>query len=223
MAGDRKAATREILKWVEKILPGSDNTKALKDQLERMSDEQFDVYMQKLDSGEEILPLVTPNLSDDKISVQRNLELGRELGYEFFQKLLLTDPITGTQYYTLQKYMVVDLPLRRQQQLLVKKISVPNDNLHVDEMTGQPAGDSHGSSFSLPEISVAHAQGLDSVVEEIIKFRGGDNKSMRQMTRDIVDTGSASMEAIKQRAPSKVKSTETLATLLKSAHLQTNL
>lgn len=222
MANDRKAATKEILTWVDKIIPGSENSKILKEQLDRMTDQEFDAYMVMLENGEEIVPIVSPNLTDNKISVQRNLAIGKELGYEFFQRLLITDPVTGVEYYTSQKYMIVDLPLRRQQQLLIKKISVPKDNLHVDELTGQPAGDSHGSSFSLPEISVTHAQGLDRTVEELIKFRGGDLKAFRMATRNMIDMGSASQDAIK-RTPTKVKSTEVLATLLKSAHIQTNL
>lgn len=222
MPGNRKAATEEILKWVDKIIPGAEYVDVLRTQLERMSDSEFDGYMAKLETGEEIVPYVSPNLAKEKIDLQRNLAIGKELGYEFFQSLILTDPLTGVVFKTPQKYMVLDLPLRRQQQLLIKKISVPNDNRHIDEMTGQPAGDSHGASFSLPEISVTHAQSLDHVVEELIKFRGGDSKAFRTMTRDIIDTGSASMEAIKV-TPTRVKSTETLSTLLKAAHIQNNL
>lgn len=220
--GNRKAATAEIIKWIDKLLPGSPNADLYKERLGKLSDEEFDTYMKHLESGEEVLSLIAPNLDEHKLSIERNLEVAKELGHNFFERVWRYDDKTGTEYLSPITYLIVDLPLRRQQQLLVKKISIPEDNLHVDELTGQPSGPSQGSKLSFPEIQVLYAQGMDRAIEELIKFRGGDIKAFQAMNRQIVDTGGASLDAIK-KTPTTVKSTETLSTLLFSMHLQNNL
>ena len=49
------------------------------------------------------------------------------------------DENTDTYFLTKKKYLI-DLPLRRQIQILKKKMSIAVDNKHVDELTGQPSG-----------------------------------------------------------------------------------
>lgn len=219
---NRKAATAELLKYIDKLLPGSENTAVYKQRLEEMSDAQFGKYMAALESGEEILSFIYPNLSDKKLSVKRNLDIAKELGHEFLQRLWLTDPVSNKTYLSPVKYLVVDLPLRRQAQLLVKKISIPEDNKHVDDLTGQPTGVSKGSKLSFPELQMLYAQGFDSSIEELIKFRGGDQKAFNAMNRQIMATGGVSLDSIRG-AGTTVKSTVTLATILKSMHLDNNL
>lgn len=219
---NREKATKEILKYIEKILPGSPNTKMWEEQLNALSDKAFDSYMKQLESGEETLYLVVPNLSDYKIDVQRNIKVARELGHDFFEKLWLTDPTTGQEYLSPVKYLVVDLPLRRQVQLLVKKSSIPDDNDHIDELTGQPTGDSKGSKISFPELQVLFAQGHENVILELIKFRGGDEKAFNAMNRSIIETGGVTLESL-EKVPTKVKAVTTLSTLLKAMHLDNTL
>lgn len=220
--GDRKAATEFILKYVDKILPGSENKKFLEEILTKMTDKRFEEYMNALESGEEILPLYIPILSKDKINVQRNIAIGKELGHDFFQKIWWYDENTETTYLSNEKYMVIDLPLRRQIQILQKKISIPSDNKHVDELTGQPSGTSASAKISFPEMTALHSQGLDRAIEELIKYRGGDQKGFNAMNRSIVQTGGVSLDALKPYS-STVKSTETLSTFLKAMHLDNNL
>ncbi len=219
---NRKAATRELLKYIDKILPGGENVKVYEEQLGKLTDAEFDAYMEKLESGEETLFLVAPNLAKNRLSVERNLEIAKELNHNFFERLWLTDPHTGTTYLTPIPYLVVDLPLRRQAQLLNKKISIPDNNDHIDEMTGQPTGPSKGSKLSFPELQTLYAQGLDRTIEELIKFRGGDTEAFRQMNAEMINKGSVSLDALADKG-TRVKSTETLSVLLKSMHLDNNL
>jgi hypothetical protein len=219
---NRVAAIDYIVKYVNKILPNSENGKLIRESLEALSDTDFASYMDGLETGEEVVPMYVPNLSKARISIERNLEVAAELKHDFFQRLWWTDPITGTTFLTNEKYLVIDLPLRRQVQLLQKKYSIPDDNKHVDELTGQPAGVSKGSRLSFPEIQVLYAQGLDRTIEELIKYRGGDTKAFNAMNRSIVDTGGVSLDAISVNN-TKVKSTQTLSTYLKAMHLANNL
>jgi hypothetical protein len=219
---NRKLATDFIVKYVGKILPGSANEELISKQLNSLSDEDFDSYMKKLESGEEIIPLVAPILTENKINVQRNIKIARELNHEFFQRIWWYDENTDTYFLTKEKYLVIDLPLRRQIQILKKKMSIAVDNKHVDELTGQPSGVSDISKVSFPELQCLHAQGLDRSIEEMIKYRGGDEKGFNAMNKSVISTGGVSLDAISIYA-GKVKSTETLSTYLKAMHLDNNL
>lgn len=220
--GNRKAATAELVKWLNEMVPGSETVKDTEKVLNGLTDAQFDDYMQKLETGDEIVSLAVPNLGKDKLDIGRLLKVGEKLGHQFFEQLWLTDAKTGVTYLTPEKYLVVDLPLRRQQQMLSKKISIPTDNRHVDELTGQVTNDSKGASLSLPELQILRSQGLDRPILEMIKVRGGDEKANRAITRQIVENGSASIDSV-LGGGTRVKSTETLATLLRGMHLSTNL
>jgi hypothetical protein len=220
--GNRKAATAMILKYIEQILPGSPNTAFYAKRLPEMTDKEFDQFMKNLEDGTEILTIKTPNLSKQKLSLDRNLAIAKELGHEFFQYLILTDPTTGEVYRTPVKYLVIDVPLRRQVQLLQSKATIPENNKHVDELSGQSTGPSKGSKISFPELQVLFAQGLDSTITELIKFRGGDAKAFNAMNRAIIENGGVSIDYLSQ-FNTKVKSVTTLSTLLKTIHLDNTL
>ncbi|WJJ55161.1 RNA polymerase beta subunit [Xanthomonas phage RTH11] len=218
----RKAATAECLKWIEKMVPGGQAVKDMEAVLNALSDEQFDAYIDALDKDEEILSIAIPNLGTDKLEMERLLALGPELDHEFFEQLWLTDSKTGVTYLTPEKYLILLLPLRRQQQMLSKKISIPDNNNHVDELTGQVTGASKGASLSGPEIQILRSQGLDRPILEAIKVRGGDEKAYRQITREIIETGGANIDSA-LAAGTRVKGTQTLSDLLLGMHLKNNL
>lgn len=217
--GNRKAAQAVILKYIEALLPGSENTAIYEKLFADMNDKQFDDFMGKLDRGEIRLTVIAPNMGKVSLNTERNLKLAKELGHQFFERLWLTDPITGKLYLSPVKYLVVDLPLRRQAQLLAKKISIPEHNKSVDDYTGQPTGASQGSKLSYPELQILAAAGLDNCIVEMIKPRGGDTKAFDFMNRQISQTGGASLKSI-EALGTNVRSTETLSTWLTAAHLK---
>lgn len=217
----RERATEELLKWIDQFVPGGENKALYEKQLSALSDDDFHRYMEQLRDGETTLSLVVPNLTKNRLSVERNFKIAEKLNYSFFQRLWLTDPYTGTTYLTPLPYLVVDLPLRRQAQMLSKKTNIPERNDTVDVLSGQPTGPSKGSSLSFPELQTLHAQGLERTIEELTKFRGGDEEAYRAMNRSLIESGNASLDRI--GGHTQVKSTETLSAFLKAAHLQNNL
>ncbi|WP_201285368.1 hypothetical protein, partial [Klebsiella pneumoniae] len=90
-------------------------------------------------------------------------------------------------------YLVIDVPLRRQVQLLQSKATIPENNKHIDDLSGQSTGPSKGSKISFPELQVLFAQGLDSTITELIQFRGGDAKAFNAMNRAIIENGGVSI------------------------------
>lgn len=222
MNAAREAATKAAVKYLSMFAGKTDSVKSLEQQLSAMTDGEFDAYMSALASGQEVLPYVVPNLGKDRISVERNLEIAEKIGHPFFERLRLTDPATGQVYLTPNKYLVVDLPLKRLQQHLQKKIKIPGDNSHIDDRTGQSVGHSKGSSLSFPELQVLYSQGLESTIRELFKFRGGDEEAYKALNRHALSSGTPSMDAV-DTGDTRVRSTEVLSIYLKAAHLDNNL
>lgn len=222
MAGNRKAAEAVIIEYIGKLLPGSTNVKIYKDLFASLDDQAFDEFMTRLEQGEIRLAVIAPNLVEPKLTIERNLALAEELGHQFFERIWIQPGNDIPRYLSPIKYLVVELPLRRQAQILVKKISIPEDNKSVDDFTGQPTGKSKGSKISYPETQVMAALSLDSCLTEMLKYRGGDVKGFDAMNASISKTGGVSMDAI-SKLGTTVKSTETLSTLLTSMHLQNTL
>lgn len=219
---NREAATQFIIKEMTAILPDSPHTPIYEKQLRQLSDEDFAEFMDRLEKGTVNLNMIVANGAEAKLSVERNLDIAKRLGHEFFQHLILTDPQTGTVYRTPKKYLVIDLPLRRQIQLLTKKQSIPENNQHVDQLTDQPTGVSKGAKISFPELQILAAQQADASLRELTSYRGGDRRAYNYMTKLIIQEGGASQKAI-SALHTRVKSTSVLSSFFKAMHLDNNL
>lgn len=219
----RKQTEKEALHFIDMFLPGSPNRQLLADSFKRMDDEEFARWIDNLENGTEYVTLYAPNLADVSLSIERNYGIAEALGFELFQQLKLTDQSTGQVYLTPNKHLIGMLPLRRQVQMLAKKMSIPGSNHVVDERSGQASGDSKGSRLSGPEIQVSLSKGLETSVIELVKFRGGDAEAYNQMNRQILETGEASLNSIMAESSSIVKSNKTLSIYLSTMMLRNNL
>lgn len=222
MFGNREAAEKIILEYVKKIVTGDENIKLYVDFFKSMNNEEFHDFINKLDKKEIRLPLIVPNISKNKITVDNNLKIAQELGHNFFERIWMYSGDDVAPYLSPIKYLIVDLPVRRQAQLLVKKISIPEDNKSIDDLTGQPTGKSKGSKISYPEVQVLTSLNLTQNLTELLKYRGGDEVGYRAMNTQISRTGGTSLKAIEPLS-GEVKSTTTLRTLLRCMHLENSL
>jgi hypothetical protein len=221
--GNRAKAQETILHWIQKITPGDhSNVQIYQNLFKMLSDEQFDDLMVRLKNDQACLALVVPNMSETKIDVGNNLRIGEQLGHRFFQRVWMQSPHGGDPYLSPIEYLVVMLPLRRQAQILIKKISIPEDNKSVDYLTGQPTGASKGAKISYPELQILESLGLPEMAVELIKYRGGDTQGFNLMNKSISRTGGVSMTAL-DAFGTKVKSTQTLSTFLTGMHLANTL
>lgn len=217
MAGNRRAALNTLLEGLEDLLPGSENGALYMARIKDMSDAQFEEWIKGLEAKTQRIAVVVPNFGKVKIDVKRNFRVAAKWNFEFFQRLWMMGP-DGSYYLTPKKYLVYDLPIRRQAQHLIKKISIPENNKSVDDLTGQPMGASKGSKLSYPELQVMSALGLDKCTIEMIKWRGGDLKGFFAMNAMISKTGTVSQAEIEPYAGG-VESTRTLGIILTSMHL----
>jgi len=221
MAKNRKAFVNTVLDGIERLLPGSQNTQMYKEFFSGLSDDQLEQFVNDLRAGRKHLAIIAPNFGAEKLTVERNLQIAKEWGHNFFTRIWMNPGNGIPPYLTPRKYAVFLLPLGRQAQHLVKKISIPEDNKSIDDLTGQPTGSSQGSKISYPEMQILTALNLDDSIIEFMKYRGGDIKGFNSMMASINKTGGVSLRQL-DKAGTKVKSTVTLATYLTGMHLSNN-
>lgn len=218
----RLETTAQIVKMLGEFDGYNDSVKETESMLNNLTDKEFHDFMVKLREGKEYLPYILPTMGSAKITVDKNLKIAKKYGVELFQQLWLTDSATGEVYLTPKKYLVFHLPFRRQQQHLLKKISIPDSSNVVNEMTGQVTGPSKGSSLSFPEMQILYSQGMYESIRELFKFRGGDENNHRTLLRNILSSGDASMSNADDGI-SRPKSTDVASVMFKTAHLDNNL
>lgn len=221
MPRNRKAAEAIILKYVEKIAPNSANRKIYQELFESMTDAAFDEFMTDLESGKRFISIAAPH-NYKGITIENNLSIASELGHDFFQKLWIGPKDDKPAYLTPVKYMLVDLPIRRQSQHLLKKRSIPEHNRTIDQLTGQPTNISKGAKVSYPELQVLAAMNMDNSLVELIKHRGGDKGGYNAMNAMVLRYGSANLKTLEQFSTG-VQSTKALKTFLTAMHLRSVL
>lgn len=213
----RDEAEAFALSKVAKIDVSGENTRLLKEQFHAMNDKQFDEWIADCRKGIDFIPIVLPNLSGHGVTTENNIKVARELGIELLQRLWITDETTGRRFLSVEKYLLLPLPVTRQIQTLVDGFTVPDHNRSVDDLTDQPVGDSKGAGVSGPELLIMAASELDQVILECIKVRGGDAEAMRQADRSIIETGHATIAAA-MALDSRAKATDTLKKFFTGCH-----
>lgn len=222
MADNRKAAEEFIIKYIGKITPNTENANIYKSIFAVMSDVDFKKFIDDIKTGKRFLSVIMPNFAKNQISVENNLKIADELGHDFFQRIWIEGNEDTPTYLTPNKYMIVDLPVRRASQLLIKKISIPKHNKVIDSLTGQPTGESKGAKISYPELQICAAMGLDNCMIELMKYRGGDARGGAALNAMISSYGRADLDTLSNYA-SGVESTNTLKTFLSAMHLKSTL
>ncbi len=231
MKSKRQEVIDFIIKAISDIIPkDKENPTSLRAHLEGMSDSEFDTYMLGFNpdmvSTKSVkrsqIPYYIPNLSKHRVSTDRLFEIHDKLGYSADgQHLIMSDPNTGLKYLTPHTYTIVELPLRRQSQTIVKKNSIPVGTQAIDELSNQPTNQSKGSRISRPELASLLARQLDKTTHELINIRGGNEEARREFKRQLISGGSATLDSL--RGLGQVKSLESLSVFYNCMHLGNNV
>ena len=219
---NRKKAEEFILQFVKDVEPTGYNVEQYKKIFADMPDKDFHTYMTEIRAGNRFLVIFKPMYKAKGITVENNLRVAEKYGLEFFEHLIVTNSTDAPDYKTPIKYLVVDLPYRRQSQTLVKKTSIPEHNKVIDELTFQPTGESKGAKISYPELQVLIGMGLDNTIAELIRYRGGDRNGFNAYNAMFLRYGNANLKTLSEYS-SGVESTKTLKTYFTAMHIKSTI
>lgn len=197
MAGNRAAAVKQLLEDIA-LLDNSGNRENLvyyTELIKRMSNEAFEAWVNRIASGEEYIQMKVPNFQGKLHTFERLKEIAKIMGCPLFERVWVTDRATGVRMLTPHEYPIIFQPVRAQSQSLMSKISVAPNNNVIDNLTGQPTGDSKTSTVSSVEQQVLTTHGADRAVEELIRPRGGNLEAMAVFEKQFLEQGHASLDA----------------------------
>lgn len=220
--GNRKAATDIAVSLMAELFPKSGNDTMLREDLEKLSNSEFDALMENIRQGKAMISATLPNLLSPVVKNYDLMKVAKKWNVEFFQHIEIEDPETKEIYTTPLRYMVIREVSPRLQQMIEDKQSIPDDTTHIDDLTGQVTGPSKGSRISFQELNNLASTGADTSILELISVRGGDEEANRKLESDIMLTGEGTVEAAKEFG-SGVTSTKNFASLMRTAHLDTTL
>lgn len=220
IAQKKKKILDYICKLCDTMEPSGLNSKRYRQIIGQMNDKEFDRFMNYMKEGKWQLHLVAPNMI---VNLQNEdlLKACDMIGLDLFQRVWMYDRATGRKYLTDNKYMFVKLPIRRQQQFLDEKISVPDNDRTIDGLTGQVTGDSRACSITNPEIQILAARGLDKTMQELVNVRGGNIHGYSEFRRMLEENGEADLDMIDPN--SRTRASVVGGKLLQSMMLDTNL
>lgn len=201
---------------------GKPQAMALKARLEAMTLDELVTYFLDIANKRTYIPFSAPNFSANNIDIENNFKIAKEFGVEFEEHVVMKDRSSDITYCTNEKYMIIDIPVRRQVQTGESSISVPGTKVTTDDLTNQPVGDANKSRITTPEISGMSARDMKATLHEFLSVRGGNLKAMNALDRDIIESGHGSLEAVLADG-SRAKITDSLSTILTSMHIENNL
>lgn len=219
---NRKAAETLIINLMNEIDPSGYNREKYEEIFKSMNNTVFDQYMRNIKDKKQHLVVFVPPFGKSKISIENNIKIAKKYGVKFFHNLRVVDEQNNISYKNSITNMVIDLPIRRQSQNLIKKTSIPPNNRSIDLMTYQPTGNSKGAKVSAPELQILNAMQLDNSIIELIKFRGGDRGGFNAYNAMMMRYGSVNLKSIKPYATG-VESTRLLKAYLAAMHIKATL
>ena len=220
---NRKKTEDFILSYIKKLTRTDFNVNLYKDLFKSMNNKEFDEFMTKLKNKEFILPAIVPH---DKgavnVSLENNIKVYKELGYDFFKHLLIGPNEDGPKRKTKYPMLIHLAPMRRMKQTIAKGLSVSENDKIRDSLTGQVSGPSKSSSISYPELQLLVSMGMEHSVNELLISRGGDEGSMRAEKQALLRYGNVSNNFVSQYGTG-VTSTKTLKSYFNGMHMTINM
>jgi len=195
----RKKFQDEWLSFLAEMGADKAQIKMNADKFALMDDDSFKELVRNTREAGMTFPLLTFNMVDEEDEGEDHetvMAIGEKYGIVWFENLVLTDAITGETSVTPNKYVILEVSVRRLVQHMYKKRSVSENEYTKDRLTGQVTGDSKASSISKTELGILAAKSLDATALEGIKARAGDDEAWANMIEQIAATGEVSLDPI---------------------------
>ena len=198
-----------------------DNCRRWQSLLSSMDDKQFAKFIEHLRKKECQLNIVMPNMKKTP-KIPNLLQAAKMVGLKTSHRLWLPDRTRpGKRFLTNEKYLVLEIPIRRAQQEWDKKLQVPSRDSHVDALTGQVIMDDKACHLSTPEIQSLSTRGLEKTLQELVRVRGGDVVAYGDFNRQLQESGEAKLESLDPRT--RARASVISHVLLQSMMIDNNL
>lgn len=219
---NRKEIEKDILDLAKRFTKGGGSFKIYTELFGRLDDDQFATFWNSV-CDNEFIPMFVDNFDmKETIDYDMMVKLGKDLDIPLEQHVVMIDPDTGLEH-TLPETAVVGIAeVRKQRQLQVKKFGASKNDYNVEDLTGQPTGDSRAGGISNPEIQILLSLGLPTMAKELADSRGGDVGAYRAYKNDILTTGRTTVQSSLERGTG-VKSLQTAHFLLRGQGLDNNM
>lgn len=218
----RKLIEEGILAFAKEITPGGGNARIYKNIFETVSERQFEEIWESIKRNGYI-PVFMDNFDQkEMIDYDAAIALGKKWGIELEQPVTFMDPDTGIVHTTPENTVVGIAEVAKQRQILIKKIGAAKHDFDVDDLTGQPIGDSKGAGISNPEIHMLLALKLPTMAKELAGVKGGDAGAYREYKNQLTTTGNTTVNSA-LKAGTGAKSLKTASWLLFGRHLDNTM
>lgn len=216
----RTICEEKILRVIDTLDPSLTNGNLYREKFKSWSDTEFDSFMSGMRVRQNKLVLYIPNLKLN-LKLDNIFKAAKDLNLELFEQLRLWDSTTKRYYTTPQKYPVITVPIRRLKQFLMSKISVPDSDTKLDNLTGQVVKPDKGSAISSVEMQTILSKGLRTSISELIRIRGGDINAYSNFRNQLEETGNVSLNDLPD--DSRARSSVIMKTYLLGMHIDSNL
>jgi len=215
---------KKILAYLKTALktidPGGKNLARYTELFNKMSEAKFTKLMQGLQSGDWEFHIYLPNMKE-RVSTDDVLAAAKTTGCKLFHRIWLTDANTGKKYLSRHAYPIYQIPVRRMEQFLDKKMSVPDSDKTIDGLTGQVTGKDQASSISNPEIQGLYSRGLTHTLDELVTVRGGDIANYGDFRSQLEEHGSGNLGTLNDNSISRTA--KVASVYLDAMHIVNNL
>lgn len=193
----RDIAIADLSEMLLGVDPSGFNLKFYQSRHFKYSDKDFREWMVRIADGKEHIIVYAPSESGVNLDYDRNLAFAKKKNIPIIEKLWFEGEGTIPAHLTPVAYTVLPALARRAAQRWIKKASIPDNMKRLNPLTGQPTGDSQAAKMSLPETQLLAGSGLEASLIEVLGSRGGNSGANAALTGMLVNTGKASLRALR--------------------------
>lgn len=221
----RKKVQDYIMNLLKSVSPKDRlNKKRYTEFFEKLTDTEFDTWMNDIRSGKTKLYYIQKNGQDADALLSENdiIDTANKIGVELEQRVNIWDSSQQRYYKTPYKYLILQVPVRRLKQNLLSKMSVPDGDTKINPTTGQVVKPDKAASVSMTEAQTIASKGLSKTLTELLTVRGGDVTSYGNYKALLEDMGDVSLKEL-NLTNSTVRSVSVTRAYLQAMGLDNNL
>lgn len=220
----RKEIETDIYELLDDMDPSGKNTKRMRDFLNQMDDKRFYQFMDEFFSNPDKFIPVAYEAYNNPVNLNFIHDVARKHNvpvYEYVYRPYLNgdkDNPPGT----INKIMVVDIPVKRLKQMAQSKNHVSTASTKRDPQTGQVTGEDKTARITDVEAYSLLSQGQYSAAQEYFGPMADDAVAHAEMLRRIQRDGEVELKDL-PNDPLDKTTLNTINTLMLGACIQTNL